>query len=68
MVNNSFRDYGYGGEVAFEGLAPKVTEEIGDEYTTGKVDVPVVSIFDPTAKGVDQMETIDSNKVSEIEL
>ena len=43
-------------------------EELGEEYTIGKVDEPVVSIFDSTAKGVDQMKTINVNEISKIDL
>lgn len=68
MVNNSFRDYGYNEGTKFEGLIPKVMEELGEEYTIGKVDEPVVSIFDSTAKGVDQMKTINVNEISKIDL
>lgn len=68
MVNNSFRNYGYNEGTKFEGLNPKVMKELGEEYTIGKVDEPVVSIFNPTAKGVDQMEVIDVNEISKIEL
>lgn len=67
MVNNKFRCYGYKETTEFVGLKPKLFNELGDDLTIGKVDNPVVSIFDPTAKGNDSMKDVDIKGLAEKE-
>lgn len=64
MVNNSFRKYGYDEKVEFVGLQPKLMNKLGDDYTIGKVDEPVVSIFNPTAKGNDSLMVVDTEALA----
>ena len=67
MVNHNFNQYGFEEGTAFDGLMPKLMEELGDELTIGKVDEPVVTMFDETANGVDSMKVIDIKKVGELD-
>jgi len=66
MVNHEFDKYGYNLDEEFVGLVPKTMEILGDEYCVGGSD-EVLSIFDPTAKGVDQLKVISSQKIAEKE-
>ena len=66
MQNNNFNEYGFEENKDFEGLVPKAMEIVGDDYCVGGSD-EVVSIFDPTAHGVDQMKVISSQKIAEKE-
>ena len=59
MVNNKFRCYGYKENTEFVGIKPKLMNELGEDLTIGQVDEPVISIFDPTAKGYDSMKDVD---------
>ena len=68
MKNHSFNTYGFEEGTKFEGLMPKLMKELGEDFTIGKVDEPVVSVYDPTANGVDSMEVVNIKKISEIEL
>ena len=36
-VNNKFRCYGYKEETAFQGLEPKLMEQLGEEFVIGKL-------------------------------
>ena len=64
MRNNNFNRYGFKEKSDFSGLIPKLSKLL-KKYTVGKVDEPVVSIFDQTAKGVDQMETISATLIAQ---
>jgi len=66
MINHEFNCYGYNMSEEFVGLEPKVMEILGEEYCIGGSD-EVVSIFDPTANGVDQLKVISSQKIAEKE-
>ena len=59
-----FRKWGYDDSQEFDSLMPKVMELIGEEYITGGSN-EVVSIFDPTANGVDQLKVISSQLIAE---
>lgn len=52
-----FKKWGYKKSDDFKGLMPKLMNLLGEEYCTGHSDV-VLSIFDPTARGVDQMKNV----------
>lgn len=67
MVNNNFRCYGYEENREFVGIKPKLMNELGEDLTIGKVDVPVVSMFDPTANGNDSMKVVDVEGLAEEE-
>ena len=67
MINHDFNQYGFVEGVDFDGLAPKLMEELGEEYTIGKVDEPVVSMYDPTANGVDSMKVVNVQKLAELD-
>ena len=64
MRNNKFNGYDFKEKTDFSGLIPKLSKLL-KKYTIGKVDKPVVSIFDYTAKGVDQMETISATLIAQ---
>lgn len=66
MVNCEFNKYGYNLNEDFVGLVPKTMEILGDDYCVGGSDV-VLSIYDPTARGVDQLKVISSQKIAESE-
>ena len=66
MVNYEFNEYDYDMNEEFIGLVPKTMEILGDDYCVGGSD-EVLSIFDPTAKGVDQLKIISSQKIAEKE-
>ena len=52
-----FKKWGYKKADDFKGLMPKVMELLGEQYCTGGSE-EVLSIYDVTAKGVDQMEVV----------
>lgn len=66
-VNNKFRCYGYKEETAFQGLEPKLMEQLGEEFVIGKVDEPVISMFDPTAPGYDSMNVVNTKELADQE-
>jgi len=66
MHNCNFNKYGFDESTDFVALEPKVMEIVGDEYCVGGSD-EVVSIFNPTAKGADQMKIVSSQKIAEKE-
>lgn len=66
MKNCKFNTYGFIENNDFEGLIPKTMEILGDDYCVGGSD-EVLSIYDPTAKGHDQLKIISSQKIAESE-
>lgn len=66
MENYNFNEYGFVEGTEFDGLMPKLMKQLGDDFTVGKVDEPVVSIFDPTANGVESMKVVDIQKIGEV--
>lgn len=63
MLSYEMKDWGFEEQTKFEGLMPKVMEVLGDEYCEGATgDEPVLSVFDATAKGVEQMKVVDPAK------
>ena len=63
-INVEMKRYGFKEGKDFTGLMPKVMEIMGDDYCTG-LSEEVVSIFDPTANGVDTMKVVSSQLVAE---
>ena len=63
MVNHEFNEYGYNFNEDFVGLEPKVMDILGDEYCAGGSE-EVLSVFDPTARGVDQLKVVSSQLIS----
>ena len=59
MRNHKFNTYNFNENKSFVGLIPKLNKSLG-KFTTGKVDEPVVSVYDPTANGVDSMEVVST--------
>lgn len=66
MENYNFNEYGFVESTQFDGLMPKLMKQLGDDFTIGEVDEPVVSIYDPTANGVQSMKVIDIQKITEV--
>ncbi len=66
MQNCKFNRYGFIENNEFEALEPKAMEILGDDYCVGGSE-EVVSIFDPTANGADQLKVISSQKIAEKE-
>lgn len=59
MINHEFNEWGFVEGTEFKGLMPKTMEILGDDYCVGTNDnQPVVEIFNPEAKGVDQMKVV----------
>jgi len=58
-----FKKWGYKKSDDFTGLMPKLMELLGEQYCTGGSD-EVLSIFDPTAKGVDQMKVVSPQLIA----
>ncbi len=68
MLSYEMKDWGFEEQTKFEGLMPKAMEILGDDYCegiTGKE--PVLSMYDATAKGVEQMKVVDPAKFMEEE-
>lgn len=66
MLSYEMKDWGFEEQTKFEGLMPKAMNILGDEYcegVTGKE--PVLSVYDATANGVEQMKVIDPAKFNE---
>ena len=66
MLSHEMNDWGFEEQTKFEGLMPKAMNILGDEYcegVTGKE--PVLSVYDATANGVEQMKVIDPAKFNE---
>ena len=61
-----FKRWGYNKPESFDGLMPKLMKLLGEDYLTGG-SKEVVSIYDPTANGVDQMESISPQLVATVE-
>ena len=66
MQNFEFNKYGFIESNDFEGLVPKTMEILGDDYCVGGSE-EVVSSYDVTANGVDQLKIISSQKIAEKE-
>ena len=66
MQNCEFNKYGFVENNDFVGLIPKVMDILGDDYCVGGSD-EIVSIYDPTANGVDQLKIVSSQKIAESE-
>lgn len=66
MQNFEFNKYGFIESNDFEGLVPKTMEILGDDYCVGGSE-EVVSAYDVTANGVDQLKIISSQKIAEKE-
>lgn len=63
MLSYEMKDWGFEEQTRFEGLMPKTMKVLGDEYCEGVTgNEPVLSIYDATAKGVEQMKVIDHAK------
>lgn len=64
MINHEFNEWGFVEGTDFEGLMPKAMDILGDDYCVGTNDKqPVVSIFNPEAKGVDPLKVISVNDI-----
>lgn len=63
-VNVEMKRYGFKEGKAFEGLMPKVMELVGEDVCTGHSD-ELVSIYDPTANGVDSMKVVSPQLIAE---
>ena len=58
-----FYKWGYKKSDDFTGLMPKLMELLGEQYCVGGSD-EVLSIFDPTAKGVDQLKVVSPQLIA----
>ena len=64
MLSEQMKDWGFEEQTKFEGLMPKTMEVMGDEYCEGVTgNEPVLSMYDPTANGAEQMKVVSSSKV-----
>ena len=64
MVNHLFNEYQFNEGTSFEGLMPKTMELLGKENCVGVTESePIVSMFDITPEGADQMEVVSVSDI-----
>lgn len=64
MVSNELKEWGFVEGTEFEGLMPKTMEILGDDYCDGvSGEEPVLSVFNPTAKGNEPLKVISPSKI-----
>lgn len=64
MLSFEMKDWGFEEQTHFEGLMPKTMEVLGDDYCVGVTgEEPVLSVYNPTAKGTEQMKVVSPYKI-----